>query len=72
MTEIPVTVLSRIENGKRVPSIKHIQKIAKSLNVPAPILMFLSMEKDEIPENKRAEFVKIHNDYKSLIDEFFL
>jgi len=40
--------LSMIESGKREPTLSSVEKIAKALEVPIPILLFLAAEKDEL------------------------
>lgn len=40
--------LSMIESGKREPTLSTIEKIAKALSIPVPILLFLAAEKDEL------------------------
>lgn len=40
--------LSMIESGKREPTLASIEKIAKALGVPTPILFFLAAEKSEL------------------------
>ncbi|MBY0266797.1 MAG: helix-turn-helix domain-containing protein [Burkholderiales bacterium] len=40
--------LSMIESGKRMPTLPTIEKIAKALSVPTPILLFLAAEKNEL------------------------
>lgn len=55
-TNIPVTVLSKIENEKLEPGMGHLKKIAKSLGIPAEILMLVSLNPNSIPEHKRKDF----------------
>lgn len=40
--------LSMIESGKREPTLASVEKIAKALDIPVPILLFLAAEKDEL------------------------
>ena len=40
--------ISMIESGKREPTISSIEKLAKALGVPTPIILFLAAEKDEL------------------------
>lgn len=40
--------LSMIESGKREPTLSSIEKVAKALGVPTPILLFLAAEKGEV------------------------
>ncbi len=69
--DIPVSVLSKIENGKRNPNFTHLEKISKIIGLPVPILMFLSMEKGDVPDEKREEFEHVYRNFKSLIGDVF-
>lgn len=40
--------LSMIESGKREPTLASVEKLAKALEVPAPILLFLAAEKGDL------------------------
>lgn len=43
--------LSRIELGKDIPSIQLVEQIAIHLNIPAPILLFLTLEPEDCTGN---------------------
>jgi transcriptional regulator with XRE-family HTH domain len=45
---ISVSYLSLLEQGKRDPNISTVQNIAKALNIPFSLLIFLAAEKDDI------------------------
>ncbi|MBV8125970.1 MAG: helix-turn-helix transcriptional regulator [Paucibacter sp.] len=40
--------LSMIESGKREPTLSSIDKVAKALGVPTPIILFLASDKGEL------------------------
>lgn len=65
---IPVTVLSKIENGKRPPGIKHLEKISKVLALPPEALLFLGLDEAKVSEEKRPQFRQMHE----LAKEVFL
>ena len=69
MTGVPVTVLSKIENGKRIPSQKQVEKIAKAFNIPSQILRLLSLNVNEVPEDKRDFMVSTVNTIRELFVE---
>lgn len=64
---IPVTVLSKIENGKRKPNLIQLEKISSALDIPLPILMFLSLNIDDIKEDRRNVFLNIKNEFKLML-----
>ena len=47
-TLLSQSYLSMIESNKREPTLSTIGKIAKALEVPVPIVMFLAAEKDDL------------------------
>lgn len=71
MCEITQTYLSQIENNLKEPNLSTLKIIGESLNIPLPILFFLSMTEDDVPFNKRHAFSIISPSIKSLVNEFF-
>lgn len=53
---ITVTYLSLIENDKKEPTISLLRTIAENLKLPLPILLFLSLDDEDIPESKKEFF----------------
>jgi transcriptional regulator with XRE-family HTH domain len=45
---ISQSYLSMMESGKRKPTLSSIEKVAKALGVPTPILLFLAADKGEL------------------------
>lgn len=68
---ITQTYLSQIENNQKDPTLSTLKKISENLNIPLPILFFLSMTKDDIQPSKRKAFEIINPSVKSLVYEFF-
>jgi transcriptional regulator with XRE-family HTH domain len=68
---ISQTYLSQIENNQREPNLSTLKIISNELNVPLPILFFLSLNIDDIQQNKREAFEIISPSVKSLVNEFF-
>jgi transcriptional regulator with XRE-family HTH domain len=69
--EITQTYLSQIENNLKEPNMSTLKTISGHLNIPLPILFFLSMDEDDINPLKRDAFRMINGPVKSLIKEFF-
>lgn len=63
--------LSKIESNLKDPNLSLITRIAKELNVPVPILFFLSMTEEDIPEEKKQYFMGIGPSMKAFINELF-
>src|ERR1700722_7471606 len=69
--DITQTYLSQIENNLKEPNISTLKHIATNLNIPLPILFFLSIEENDISPLKRSAFKMIDGPIKSMINEFF-
>lgn len=71
LCEISQTYLSQIEGDLREPNLSVLKTISSRLNVPLPIIFFLSMTKDDVPEGKRDAFEVINPSVNSFVHEFF-
>jgi transcriptional regulator with XRE-family HTH domain len=69
--EISQTYLSQIENNLKEPNISILKTIAQKLNIPLPIVFFLSLEEEDIPEGKREAYTLLFPSVKSLLSTFF-
>jgi len=68
---ITQTYLSQIENNQKEPNLSVLKAISENLEVPLPIIFFLSMTDADVHPNKRAAFEIISPSVKSLVNEFF-
>lgn len=68
---ITQTYLSQIESNLKEPNLSTLKSISENLNVPLPILFFLSMTDEDIHPNKRQAFQIVSPSVKSLVNEFF-
>ncbi len=68
---ITQTYLSQIESNLKEPNLSTLRAISESLDVPLPILFFLSMTEDDVQPNKRKAFEIVSPSVKSLVNEFF-
>jgi transcriptional regulator with XRE-family HTH domain len=48
--------LSQIENNKKEPNLSTLKDISTALSVPLPVIFFLSLENEDVPEGKRPIF----------------
>lgn len=71
MCGITQTYLSQIEGNLKEPNLSTLKTISEKLDVPLPIIFFLSMNKDDIHPNKRKAFEIVSPSVKSLVNEFF-
>jgi len=68
---ITPSYLSQIENGLKEPNISTLEAISKSLNIPLPILFYLSLDESDIPEEKRDSYKQLFPSINALIEKFF-
>ena len=68
---ITQTYLSQIENNQKEPIFSVLKSISEQLNIPLPILLFLSMTEEDVQPNKREDFVKVSPSVKSFVNEYF-
>lgn len=68
---ITQTYLSQIENNNKEPNLSTLKDISDKLDLPLPILFFLSLNEDDISPDKRKAFEIVNPSVKSLVDEFF-
>lgn len=69
---ITQTYLSQIEGNLKEPSLSALKSISKKLNIPLPILFFLSMTEDDVEKHKVESFRIINSSVKSMVNEFFM
>ena len=60
-----------IEYNQKEPNLSTLKDISKNLDIPLPILFFLSLNEEDIPQEKRKAFEIVSPSVKSLINEFF-
>jgi transcriptional regulator with XRE-family HTH domain len=68
---ITQTYLSQIEGNLKEPNLSTLKLISEKLDMPLPILFFLSMTKEDVQPNKRKAFEIVSPSVKSLVNEFF-
>lgn len=68
---ITQTYLSQIESNSKDPNLSTIKVISSNLGIPVPVLFFVSMREEDVPEHKRSAFKIIDPSIKLLVNEFF-
>lgn len=71
LSGITQTYLSQIENNQKDPNLSVLENISKQLDIPVPILFFLALNEEDVPENKRQTFMLMAPPIKSFINELF-
>lgn len=69
--QITQTYLSQIESNIKEPSIPLLKTISCELEIPLPIIFFLSMDENDVKLEKKKAFETISGPLKSLINDLF-
>lgn len=64
--------LSSIEKGRKEPSLSILKQIANALVIPMPVLVFFSLDKEDIAESKQEAFKILEPSIKGLINDVFI
>ncbi len=64
---ITVTYLSLIENDKKDPTLSLLRTIADNLQIPLPILLFMSLDDNDIADSKKELFCIIKPSIDSIL-----
>ena len=70
--QITASYLSQIENNRKEPLLSTIRLIADKLGVPVPVLFFLAIDQEDIPEAKRSSFEILGPSMRAVIQQVFL
>lgn len=68
---ISQTYLSQIENNVKEPNISTLKVICDNLQIPLPVLFFLSLDVDDVKPEKRNAYNHLAPSIKSMITTFF-
>lgn len=72
LIDITQSYMSLIEKNKKSPNLSTLQKISDSLEVPLPIIFFLSLELSDVPTEKQDAFQMIFPSIDSFVRTLFL
>ena len=70
--ELTPAYLSQIENNLREPNLSTLKAISKCLEIPLPIMFFLSLDESDIQPAKKNAYEFIAPSLKSMVSEFFM
>ena len=68
---ITQSYLSSIENGNKKPSTDLLEKIAKHVELPMPILFWFSITEKDVSAEKKEYFKSLKPTADALINSFF-
>ena len=64
--------ISQVETGKKSPTLSSLEKISMALEIPFPILSFMSMDNSDVAEEKQEAFKLVRPAVQAMIEEFFV
>jgi len=64
--------LSHIENNKKDPHITTLKEISKALEIPLPIIFFLSMDEDDVPDDKKELSSFLFKNFKPILENNYI
>lgn len=72
LCHVSQTYLSLIENNQKEPNLSLLKTIAEQLEIPLPILFFLSLDENDVPEQKKDIFKILEPSLKGLIAQIYI
>jgi transcriptional regulator with XRE-family HTH domain len=72
LCKLSQTYLSQIENNKKQPNLTTLEIIGEKLGIPIPVILFLSLTDNDVPENKRELFRFMSPIVEKFINEIFI
>lgn len=69
---ISQTYLSQLENDERNPTVDVLERISNVLEIPYPVLSFLSITIDSVPEEKKEVYKRMEKVMFGLVEDVFL
>ena len=66
---ISQSYLSQIEKGDRSPSLETLKTLSDCLGIPLPLLIFDSLEEEDVHENKRDLLSDLKPVFEKLLSE---
>jgi transcriptional regulator with XRE-family HTH domain len=72
ITGVSQTYLSQIESGSKKPTLDILEKISNALNIPFPVLSYLSISEEQVADEKKGRFKEMEPVLKGIIEGIFL
>ena len=72
ITQITQTYLSLIENGRKTPSIAVLRQISDALKVPLPVIIWNSIEENDVAIEKIQAFRALKLNVDQLLNDFLV
>lgn len=71
MCEITQTYLSLIESNQKEPNLSLLKTISENLEVPLPILIFLSLDINDVPDRKKDLYKILEPSLKDMVTQIY-
>lgn len=70
--DITQTYLSLIESNRKQPNVAILKTIAENLDIPLQVLLFLSLDEEDIPERKKETYKALEPSIKGMINQIYV
>src|SRR5574341_942581 len=70
LAEIDASYISLIEQGRRIPSMKFINKLSRAIGIPPHLFTFLAMEREDTEFLEPTELASIGESLTKLVLEY--
>lgn len=71
MCEITQTYLSLIESNQKEPNLSLLKTISENLEVPLAILVFLSLDINDVPDGKKDLYKILEPSLKDMVTQIY-
>lgn len=72
LCDISQSYLSNIEKGNKEPHLSTLRVISKALDVPLPVLFFLSITDEDVPTEKKELLNFISANFSPILEKNFV
>lgn len=71
-SQVSQAYLSQIERNEKNPNMEILQRISKALEIPFPVLAFMSLNEQDVAESKRSIYNEVTPMLKAMVSKFFI
>lgn len=72
LCDISQTYLSLIESNRKEPNMATLKVISDNLNMPLPIMFFLSLDESDVPKRKKQVFKILEPSIKEMVKQIYV
>lgn len=69
LSNVSQTYLSQVENNQKDVTLKTLNRISEAMDIPTPILVFYSLEAEDLSEAKRESYKLVEPIINAMIEQ---